>query len=396
METAIKLNDKQLALLRWVADGCPEGVMPDETHRISAAALRNRGLATTSGRGPRWKATLTDAGRDYLAQLDEGELGLLDGLGASGGLGALDGLGVLNELGALGAMDLPERHPVARDFHDRIERHEVSRLQLGRATAMVQALAVAAEERGWRVTTAGESGNEVGLVDWASAKDGHFVIDAGTSTYWLRLQEEGVRTRVALADDDSLDAFDADGTGRLKLELRWGEWFTRKQTRWIDHGDAPLEQRLTEVLREIEERAADAARIERERREHDATAAAAAAAEAEARSAERARLMDLARERFLADRQRSELLEQVERFEQAARIRAYCDAVIASGRASDAAVAGWVRWAREYADQLDPLAGDGHGPRAPEELEPAPAELQAYLPDGRGASGLSVAARPAA
>src|SRR5581483_7494800 len=38
--------------------------------RISAGALRNRGLVRTSGRGPTWKATITSAGREYLQQVD--------------------------------------------------------------------------------------------------------------------------------------------------------------------------------------------------------------------------------------------------------------------------------------------------------------------------------------
>jgi hypothetical protein len=64
------LTEKQVALLRWIGDGCPSGVMADEFHRISAAALRSRGLVKTSGRGPAWKATVTAAGRDYLEQVD--------------------------------------------------------------------------------------------------------------------------------------------------------------------------------------------------------------------------------------------------------------------------------------------------------------------------------------
>ena len=61
------LNQPQLAVLRWVADGCPDGVMDGSTHRISAAALRSRGLIRVSGRGRTWSATITDAGRAYLA-----------------------------------------------------------------------------------------------------------------------------------------------------------------------------------------------------------------------------------------------------------------------------------------------------------------------------------------
>jgi hypothetical protein len=65
------LNETQVAVLRWIADGCPAGVMNgDVSHRISAAALRNRGFVTTSGRGPTWVARIAPAGTEYLEQVD--------------------------------------------------------------------------------------------------------------------------------------------------------------------------------------------------------------------------------------------------------------------------------------------------------------------------------------
>jgi hypothetical protein len=64
------LTNRQVELLRWIGDGCPEGVMDSDAHRISAAALRRRGLAKVSGRGPTWTARLTDAGREYLVEVD--------------------------------------------------------------------------------------------------------------------------------------------------------------------------------------------------------------------------------------------------------------------------------------------------------------------------------------
>jgi len=64
------LSERQLVVLRWIAEGCPDGVMVDDHHRISAGALRNRGLVTTSGRGPSWSAHISDAGRDYLQRAD--------------------------------------------------------------------------------------------------------------------------------------------------------------------------------------------------------------------------------------------------------------------------------------------------------------------------------------
>jgi hypothetical protein len=56
------LNSAQLAVLRWVADGSPSGVMEGYSHRISAVALRSRGLVRIFGRGPTWRSEITPAG----------------------------------------------------------------------------------------------------------------------------------------------------------------------------------------------------------------------------------------------------------------------------------------------------------------------------------------------
>lgn len=59
-----------MEILRWIADGCPDGVMEGTYHRITAGALRNRGLMTTAGKGPTWAAKATTAGREYLREVD--------------------------------------------------------------------------------------------------------------------------------------------------------------------------------------------------------------------------------------------------------------------------------------------------------------------------------------
>jgi hypothetical protein len=65
------LTEGQVAVLRWIGDGCPDGAMADAiSARISAGALRNRGLVRTSGHGLTWKATITPAGTDYMKQVD--------------------------------------------------------------------------------------------------------------------------------------------------------------------------------------------------------------------------------------------------------------------------------------------------------------------------------------
>jgi len=43
-QSAGLLNESQVAVLRWITAGSPRGVMEGYAHRISAAALRSRGL----------------------------------------------------------------------------------------------------------------------------------------------------------------------------------------------------------------------------------------------------------------------------------------------------------------------------------------------------------------
>jgi hypothetical protein len=66
MASTPKLNDTQLEVPRWVADGAPTDVMEGYGHRISAAALRTRGLIRISGRSTTWRARITPAGEVVL------------------------------------------------------------------------------------------------------------------------------------------------------------------------------------------------------------------------------------------------------------------------------------------------------------------------------------------
>lgn len=65
-----RVNDRQLGILRWIADGCPPREQPAESYKVSALALANRKLVQVSKRKGRWLATLTEAGRHFL---DTGE-----------------------------------------------------------------------------------------------------------------------------------------------------------------------------------------------------------------------------------------------------------------------------------------------------------------------------------
>lgn len=63
-----KLNDKQIAVLRWIAEGCPPRDWPDTTHKSSALALSSRGMVVVTRRSKKrpWSAALTERGRYYL------------------------------------------------------------------------------------------------------------------------------------------------------------------------------------------------------------------------------------------------------------------------------------------------------------------------------------------
>lgn len=71
--STIQLNKKQRAVLAWIVDGCPSGVYPEDefSHRVTARALKNRGLIELSGHGKSWKATATERGRRWPEATEE-------------------------------------------------------------------------------------------------------------------------------------------------------------------------------------------------------------------------------------------------------------------------------------------------------------------------------------
>jgi hypothetical protein len=95
-----RVNDRQLDVLRWIADGCPEGKWPAEdfSYKTSAIALNSRGLVSIKGHGRTWSATVTDAGAHFL------------------------------EHGTYPPSDTP---PVSIAFHDRGPRPAPAKLELG-------------------------------------------------------------------------------------------------------------------------------------------------------------------------------------------------------------------------------------------------------------------------
>ena len=355
----LTLNEGQVALLRWIGDGCPDDVMEGHFYRISASALRSKGLVKISGRGPTWAAETTQAGQAYLEQL-AGEdppvprqanvsvtQKLVDDVTAAGGSlrvprrnwYAEDGVdydrrAILAErhrkvppgkrfqitrldreleitlvdapFGATAPKELtpvpvPQKvsryHEAARRFRDRNDRHEVSRAQVARATRVIHAIAIEATRRGWEVS--GPSADEEHH-SWGS----DLALLAAGHTLGLRLREENVHQRGpweqevhnyrnarswSLSYSDRTypsGPYDADATGRLKLELTAERSMTlaERQWRWSDRASWMLEERLPHLFREIEERiviAAQAAEVQRIETERAAERARLAAEERE-------------------------------------------------------------------------------------------------------------------
>lgn len=230
----------------------------------------------------------------------------------------------------------------------------------------------------------------------------------------LRIHEEGVHARglweeqvarfADVADDSPLrqeaplpaGQYDAGATGRLKLELRWGEWWTRQQTRWADTAAVRLEDRLREVLDEADRRAGAAVPGVGSGFMADVPApfsvpgpgdGAAASLPADALTlgtpytpppytlappvdvdvpyAESAAI-DLGAEP-LEEHFGAVLDDEAQRWEQAERVRRYLDAM-ERAHGENLETAEWIAWGRTYADRLDPL----HRLKAPPRRPPAP------------------------
>lgn len=230
----------------------------DYSERITAGALRNRGLVTTTGRGRTWSAAITKEGIDYLARVDGPNppiprepnrpvsQRLVDEVIAAGGtlrvprrpwgaagtgqpdyerrVALAEHRGVVppgkrlvitRDRGEL-QIDLrdapegsptapmpvpvPERvaryHPVVTEFRGQKDRHEVSRAQLPRVSRILQGLVIEAERRGYAVRLPSKAKvSQQGCPDWSGDADGHLLIVIGDVRVALRVREDGIRGR---------------------------------------------------------------------------------------------------------------------------------------------------------------------------------------------------------
>lgn len=57
---------RQMEVLKWVVDGCPDGRWEDYSHKRTTYALADRGLVTVDRRRNSWSAQVTEDGRYYV------------------------------------------------------------------------------------------------------------------------------------------------------------------------------------------------------------------------------------------------------------------------------------------------------------------------------------------
>ncbi|HVW46838.1 MAG TPA: hypothetical protein VHA76_07290, partial [Solirubrobacterales bacterium] len=446
---------------------CPAGVFEGEGHKVSAAALRARGLVRIRGRGQTWNAELTDRGRAFLdgsaasrptsprsrpARLPATDRGphpsstrvldrpsskteqlVADVIAASGRLALpdetakggvnwrqrayaaqrhgkvpdgkrlvvsrgregfvielKDGL-TGNELGAE-EIHVPARltkyHRVARQFRDHTDLQQISRKALSRALRIIHALAVEIERRGHQIECANAPPTDRYGRRERNAKDSaHLLVTVKGHEIGLRIYEKGVGLRgtweqqKAYYEENRLNfhlgylpsrptAYDKDATGQLNISLLG---YSPRQTTWGDRKRWRLDDRLGQVLRELETQAdeAEERRLAREREE------------AERQRQWEAAMAD-AKRRFLEDHRLDVLRRRVRAWQAADAIRAYCDAVEAryGEAATQPDTAAWLELAREHADRLQRLPTMPADPEINNEgLKPYLGSWSPYGPD---------------
>ncbi|MGI5180137.1 hypothetical protein ACQEVZ_27805 [Dactylosporangium sp. CA-152071] len=211
--------------------------------------------------------------------------------------------------------ELVDPHPVVDALRDQPHRLPASQRNRSRALLLLEALAREALRRGHEVH--------------ASTPPTLMTVAASGASYGVEVFESsGARWELRLA-------VRIDGPGKGADE-------------WADYAKRPVEQELSAILDEIDQRAAAVAAEQRDR---------------ERREEERLRREQEA----ILTRHRARLLhDEVLAWRQAQDIRWHCDQMVAAGLSPRDE---WLTWARRYADDLDPTVDPRGMPAPPTEEE---------------------------
>lgn len=280
---------------------------------------------------------------------------------------------------------LSRPHPVAARFRQDTDHHQVSRAMLARSVRIVHALATEAERRGYKVTSPPRPVRERSPRDSAKEAVPHLVITVGNHAYSLNVSEEKVllrgvceerrrqqeeqRLRYPLyGNQERVKPYDSEATGQLSIALLApGHQRDGRATTWSDRKSWRLEDKLPELLHELEVRAVE-----------DDHRAAEEKRKAEERQCQWELEMDHARQRFLEAHRAKVLRAQIAARQEAQVMSAYL-AELEDTHGDAPQSAEWIEWIQEHIKRVDPLQTP---PSLPDEPDISREDLKPFLPAG--------------
>jgi hypothetical protein len=290
-----------------------------------------------------------------------------------------------NELGA-DAVPVPARlskyHRVAQDFRSCTSLHEVSRKALPRVMRIVHGLATEAERRGYEVACVHVREDSYGRSEWKPSHEGQLAFTIRGHQLRVRIWEKGAgirgpyeRQKRRWEEDreqpvrlmqfvERPKPYDSGATGELNIAALG--WSNGRQSSWGDRQRWSLEDRLPQLMRELETQSAEAEerRLAKEREDAE-------------RQRQWEAAMDRAKRQLVEDHRIDVLRNRVHAWQEADAIRGYCDAVEArhgtDAIAAEPKAAQWLALAREHADRAQQL------PQMPADPEITHDALKPYL-----------------
>lgn len=422
------LSVAQFDLLRWVADGCKEGVYEGSSHRVSARALHNRGLVKVSGSGVSWKvkveitadgtrrleeeAKRIEAERERVRregearaarehkqqQLRDRAIEMLHEVIEAGGrldLGQADpdhiqrmrtvlaessclpdgqrlaqeptrmdpALGVtvylepdFKALTAMRSFVVPRQlrnpHPAVVEFQRK--KAFVSKAEIGRAARFLQGLILAAIDVGWKVPSTVRDGSRN-----YGARYPDLLLKVPSRELLLTVRELDQRGRRGQAFVTETDYYTRatrtianrqfEPSGKLELTIT-KVWEDDTILSARDSSDGSIEEKLPSLIHDLEVAEAEAvwSRQEEKRR-------------AELRESRWEEVKQEAFTKLTYQRNAEMLVDQLQRRQAVAAMRAYADEIDAQadhldGSGRDSA-RDWSSWIRQHADAADPMKG---------------------------------------
>jgi hypothetical protein len=431
------LSVRQVQVLQWISDGCPDGAWSDFSYKTTTYALAARGLVAVDRRHDQWSATTTERGEFYLAH-GSYPTGPDDHRSR-----AVDASEAIDELASQIVEDLTARNGelVIRDPDPQLRaryRRAINRLitnrqipsgfglrhtgrDRGDLTIRLIALAddskqpdppprvwvpdtmdevtpaVRALGEGERLAVTPDSRDRALLITQAIADqctvrgwaftpspngERGFRITAGECSFDFTLTEELVDQEIH--DNQTLQAAKYPwqrvplkvakvGSGRLTLML--DAPFSRRT--WSDRKRWSLDDKLGAAFAELQSRVADAEE-KRRRAEEDLVR----------RQQEWDAAVSAAKHAYIVDLNRRRVREQVSKYGEAQALRAYAKELqdAADGADSQGAqvIRRWAMWARSEASRVDPL-NDVSELAYVEQDEITPADFDRFMPRGMNA-----------